>query len=403
MNRLSRISILPFILFAIFTILSCVKMERAPYSVGSPEGELLFLLTFHGSLPTPTETIVPPLRTYLTTCYDTPGATIPCTGTGQDGDYQYGRVANFTGPVLRSGDYVTIDNTTGLTWQTCSMGQSGIDCSTGSPTADTLSNAVSYCETTLNGSSYAGITTWRLPTLEEMESLVKIGEPDPDTNPSAFNDSFPGIASDGSGTGIFYYWALTPYAPDSATYGWGVNYDLSSGSSTSDRTTQSIIMSNSYYVRCVSGSNALPAPTFKDKGDGTVYDVATGLLWQKCSMGQTNDSACSGTSTVDIWENALTYCNNLSLAGQSWRLPNINELQTIVDYTTASAPTLDTVAFPNTPPEDSSTGAGNYNYWSSTNSVGLYTQAWSIQFDSGRVVSSDKDDVSFYARCVAGP
>ncbi len=400
MNSLPRISTLPFSLFLLFTLLSCVKTERALYSAGSMEGQILLFLTLRSS--STAVGLLPP-RTYLTSCYDTPGATIPCAGTGQDGEYQYGRAANFTGPVLRSGGYVTIDNTTGLTWQTCSMGQSGSDCSTGSATPDTMTNAQSYCETALNGLSYGGITTWRLPTLGEMESLVKIGETNPNTNPATFNNSFPGTASDGSGTGVFYYWASTPYAPDSGTYGWGVNYDLSTPSSTADRTTQSVIKSNSYYVRCVSGSSTLPAHTFEDNGDGTVYDGGTGLLWQKCSMGQTDDSACSGTSTVDIWENALIYCNNLSLAGKNWRLPNINELQSIVDYTAASAPTINTVTFPNTPPQDGSSGTTNYDYWSSTNSVGLYTQAWSIQFDSGRVVSGDKDGMSFYARCVAGP
>lgn len=63
---------------------------------------------------------------------------------------------------------------------------------------------------------------------------------------------------------------------------------------------------------------------------GVVEDRATGLLWQQADDGERRD-----------WPSALAYCQSLQLAGlRGWRLPNVKELQSIVDYT-RHAPALD--------------------------------------------------------------
>jgi len=75
------------------------------------------------------------------------------------------------------------------------------------------------------------------------------------------------------------------------------------------------------HVRAVRGS-IYGENDFKDNGDGTITDNATGLMWAK------NDSE----QGLD-WKNALYYAENSELAGYSdWRLPNVKELQGIVDY-----------------------------------------------------------------------
>jgi hypothetical protein len=77
-----------------------------------------------------------------------------------------------------------------------------------------------------------------------------------------------------------------------------------------------------FYVRFVRGK-AYGFNKFKDNGDGTVTDEATGLTWQKADSGKGMN-----------WKDALKYAENLTLAGKSdWRLPNAKELQYIVDYT----------------------------------------------------------------------
>ncbi len=61
---------------------------------------------------------------------------------------------------------------------------------------------------------------------------------------------------------------------------------------------------------------------FVDNGDGTITDQATGLMWAKVDSQKGMD-----------WASALAYAENATLAGHSdWRLPNVKELQGIVNY-----------------------------------------------------------------------
>lgn len=76
------------------------------------------------------------------------------------------------------------------------------------------------------------------------------------------------------------------------------------------------------YVRAVRGS-AYGNNEFIDNGDGTISDVASGLMWMQ------NDNG-SGVN----WEDALAYAKAMDFAGYTdWRLPNVKELQSIADYT----------------------------------------------------------------------
>lgn len=60
-------------------------------------------------------------------------------------------------------------------------------------------------------------------------------------------------------------------------------------------------------------------PGYTDNGDGTVIDNTTGLIWQ-----QSHDDVYMNRN------NAIYYCDNLSLGGSSiWRLPSIEELETL--------------------------------------------------------------------------
>lgn len=83
------------------------------------------------------------------------------------------------------------------------------------------------------------------------------------------------------------------------------------------------------FHRCVRGP-LWGANAFHDNGDGSVSDAASGLTWQQRDDGRPRD-----------WPAALAYCEALSLAGHAdWRLPNVKELQSIVDYSRAQ-PALD--------------------------------------------------------------
>jgi hypothetical protein len=137
---------------------------------------------------------------------------------------------------------------------------------------------------------------------------------------------------------------------------------------------------------------------YTDNGNGTVTDSATGLIWQKCSNGQ-NATSCSGsTSTLTLsWSSAITYCEGLTLGSRSdWRLPNINELGSIIDYTKSSVITIDSTAFPNTQ---------SYFYWSSSTYAQNTNYAWLVDFNYGNLSVNSKTDRNIYGyvRCVTGP
>ncbi|MGX9728526.1 MAG: Lcl C-terminal domain-containing protein [Candidatus Electronema sp. VV] len=88
---------------------------------------------------------------------------------------------------------------------------------------------------------------------------------------------------------------------------------------------------------------AAPAfASFHDNGNGTVTDSRTGLVWQQIPL----DADGNGAADALTWQEALAAATKLSFAGQSdWRLPNRNELQSIVDYRYAD-PAIDSNVFP---------------------------------------------------------
>ena len=65
---------------------------------------------------------------------------------------------------------------------------------------------------------------------------------------------------------------------------------------------------------------------FVDNGNGTVTDMATGLIWVK-------DPAAAGFGSPMDWYMALDACEMLNYAGYNdWRLPNVFEIASINDY-----------------------------------------------------------------------
>jgi hypothetical protein len=201
-------------------------------------------------------------------------------------------------------------------------------------------------------------------------------------------------------TGASYYWSSTALAflagscevNDDACGAWPVSF---LDGAVLSFWAPNYLKSSSYYVRCVRGGQT--GQSFTDNSNGTVTDNKTGLTWQKCSAGQNNNATCSGSATNYTWNNALGYCNNLSLAGQSdWRLPNIKELASLTD-TSRCSPSINTNLFPNTI-ED--------NYFSSTTYASIPDYAWPVIFTCGIVyynVSFDgKNNFTNYVRCVRG-
>ncbi len=126
-------------------------------------------------------------------------------------------------------------------------------------------------------------------------------------------------------------------------------------------------------------SVALWADFSRDDSTQIVTDSTTGLQWQDNAIGNTMP-----------WEDAIAYCKALEIDTHSdWRLPNINELKTIIDRGKVFPAIVD--GFTNT--------SSNYYYWSSSTYEGRKGNAWRVYFYSGRTFSYYKD-TSYYVRCV---
>lgn len=127
--------------------------------------------------------------------------------------------------------------------------------------------------------------------------------------------------------------------------------------------------------------------------EGTVTDSTTNLMWQQCSAGLSGTSCTTGSAALYIWDNAISYCEGLSLGGfTDWRLPNVKELESIADKT-AFNPAINATYFPNTVPE---------HYWSSTTNSFNTRNASYVSFYFGNAGRSITKAYSYYVRCVRG-
>jgi hypothetical protein len=132
-------------------------------------------------------------------------------------------------------------------------------------------------------------------------------------------------------------------------------------------------------------------PRFTDNYDGTVTDNLTGLIWLR-------NANCFGNK---IWTGALSDCNGLADAacglsdGSSagdWRLPNIKELQSLIDFS-QTAPAL--------PSGHPFTGLQIDNYWSGTTWANGSELAWGVSSDVGFMYYIDKNN-NYYVWPVRG-
>ena len=130
------------------------------------------------------------------------------------------------------------------------------------------------------------------------------------------------------------------------------------------------------------GNVPLKPTTLTANGDGTVSDSATLLTWQATDSGATAS-----------WTTSQTKCDTLILAGKAdWRLPTVAELDSIVDYTATTAPTINTVLFP---------GTGNASYWSNRINAQNSANYWFVSFATG-VASFTAPASVLRSRCVRG-
>jgi len=228
---------------------------------------------------------------------------------GQDASYAH-RPASYT----LNGDGTTTDNVTGLMWQ-YDMGAKM-----------TLEQAQDKARALRLG----GHNDWRVPTVKELYSLIDFNGRvlgsnalNPFIDTRYFHQPL-GDASSGERQIDAQTWSSTVYRGNTMGKGetiFGVNFvdgRIKGYPKISPRTRAP----NAMYFRMVRGNPAYGVNRFVDNHDGTVSDLATGLMWQQADSLQGLD-----------WQAALRYSQDLRLADyDDWRLPSVKELQSIVDY-----------------------------------------------------------------------
>ena len=131
-----------------------------------------------------------------------------------------------------------------------------------------------------------------------------------------------------------------------------------------------------------------------DSKTGTVTDSRTGLMWKKCSEGQTWDGiACTGAGETFSWSTALSLGVKDRTGNYSdWRLPNIKELRSLVEECRV-APAINDTLFPRTP---------NSYFWSgSPHLIYNFDSTWYVNFYDG-FPAYDNRRYKFSVRLVRG-
>jgi len=256
-----------------------------------------------------------------------------------EGEAFYGQDASYSANSLDytdNGDGTVSDNVTGLMWSQSPdlNGDGNIDYD------DKLTQDEAVYKA--SGFNLAGYTDWRLPTIKELYSLINFSGLDLD--PWTITESTPFIDTDyfrfaygdmDAGERIIdaQFATSTLDVGDSQFGGgnlmFGVNFadGRIKGYPTGAMSGQTT--GKKFYVFYVRENVDYGQNDFTDNGDSTITDHATGLMWMQDDSGE-------GMT----WQEALEYAENKEFAGYSdWRLPNIKELQSIVDYERAPGAT----------------------------------------------------------------
>lgn len=260
-----------------------------------------------------------------------------------------------TGLRTNTNTYTNFDSTTKLQkYQIVSSNASSTIYTYVAPTQaeiDAPTNAAGY-KTAINATSLCGFTDWRLPTADELHSLVNVGVA---PLPAIDNDWFPNTlkveywSSSAAFTQASNAWKVTFW--DGGVFYNKYNYDEPFYG---DRHIR-------YPVRLVRGASAAPATRFTYINAGTeVADAQTNLIWRRCVEGMSwNGATCIGADSRFTREQALAQAQSQT----GWRLPNIKELTSIVDRSTSS-PAFNASIFPVTP---------MFGLWTSTPFIGVDT------------------------------
>lgn len=322
------------------------------------------------------------LQTGQITCHDASGCRIDCTGSGQDGAFQRG--TSWPEPRFNIDGECVTDQLTSLVWHRNAspaefplMWQEGLD----------------YVAQ-MNCDQAFGYNDWRVPNRRELRSLI------------SHQTRQPALPEDQPFIHVFngWYWSSTT-AVISPAHAWYVSMDggrmFYGGKDQSFmvwpvRGRGNGILPVTGQTQCYTGVGDVvdcvdtgqgaespsgcpwPSPRFQVSRDG-VIDRLTNLCWQQ--------AANSGGPVT--WTQALSkvaQLNESTSDSPGWRLPNINELESLIDCSQHS-PALP-VGHPFEALQDV--------YWSSTTSLYEPDWAWALYLGKGAVGVGQKEQAKFH-------
>lgn len=237
----------------------------------------------------------------------------------------------------------------------------------------------------VNSHSLCGATGWRMPTWIELHSISHQGT----AHPSIDSDYFGLTTPSSLESAAWYFWSATPVAAStgSSSSAWrfyfrdGSDESASKGGHYRARlvlgTTGSLMLDQTATLaedECSNhaGPRTTPSGAFNVIGDGSIVrHELTFLEWQRCAVGQDwNGSTCTGSASLHNWHQAVQIAAD---AGEGWRLPNINELRSIVELCRVGA--INSIVFPNNP---------SSWFWSASPAqYGWGSEAWALSYYYG--------------------
>lgn len=260
------------------------------------------------------------------------------TSTQSEGDDFYGQNANYPGSTpnyVNNGDGTITDMVTGLMWQ-----QSFDHNEDGNIDYDDKKTYDEILDLVASGVNHAGYDDWRLPSIKEMYSLILFSGRDiaPESTsedgltPFIDDETFAFAYGDQSaGERLIDMQCATTnvyVSNEVEEMVFGVNF--ADGRIKGYGTVSPISPGGKHFnYLLVRGNAEYGINDFTDNGNGTITDEATGLMWMQDDNGE-----------AILWQDALLHAESMGFAGYTdWRLPDVKELQSLVDYSRSPATT----------------------------------------------------------------